>query len=455
MDPHLRRQRLWQLLERFPRALLYGIGRAARASINDRTYKDDLIEALCALPEAALERALAEGMVRQDLQALCKRIGYTSTGSKADLAARILAALDDPAVHAPRWRPFAEARAIARCLELTGQKEWYAFARGRLPSKGARPADIPTQPNQAYANTGWTSWGDFLGTGYVAQRLRAYRPFRQARAYARALGLASRAEWLALCRARVGGQPVLPPDIPATPHKIYAGRGWIGYGDWLGTGRVRASNYQSRSYEEACAFVRAVGIRSQLEWWAYCRGELRGLAPRPLDIPSTPHKVYRGRGWVNWGQFLGTNSVATFQRTYRSFAASRAYARKLGLRDRRAWSMWCVSGNRPADIPGRPDRTYAGKGWVSWGDFLGTGNVHSSRVRRRSFAAMRASVHQLGLCSGGEYVRAKRDGRIPIDIPTMIQRHPEWKGWADFLGPSYTGSRRAATRQTRKRGRRG
>jgi hypothetical protein len=449
MEPVLRSRRLWQLLERFPRALLYRIGRAARAPVNNRTYKRDLIEALCALPEAALERALIKGLARRDLQALCAQISYASTGSKADLAARLRAAVDEPTAHAPRWRPFAEARTFAQRLELTGLREWYAFVRGRLPAKGALPTDIPTQPNQVYAKTGWTSWGDFLGTGHVAQRLRTYRPFRQARAYARSLGLASRAEWLALCRARVGGRRVLPPDIPATPHRVYAGRGWIGYGDWLGTGRVRASNYQSRSYEEACAFVRALGIRSQPQWWAYCRGELPGHGPRPLDIPSTPHQAYRGRGWVSWGHFLGTNSIATFKRTYRSFAAARAYVRKQGLRNRHAWSTWCEAGNRPADIPSRPDRTYVGKGWVSWGDFLGTGNIAASRVRRRSFAAMSAFVRRLGLRSGGEYVRAKRAGRIPGDIPTMIQRHPEWKGWADFLGPSYTG--RAPTAGTRSR----
>jgi hypothetical protein len=455
MKPRTRRQRLWQLLERFPRALLYRVGRAARASVNNRTYKHELVEALCALPEVALERALVEGLARPDLQALCAQISYASAGSKADLAARILAAVDDPAVHAPRWRPFAEARAFAHRLELTNQREWFAFVRGHLPAKGTLPADIPTQPNQVYAKAGWTTWGDFLGTGYVAQRLRTYQPFRQARAYARSLGLAGRAEWLALCRARVGGRHALPPDIPATPHKVYADRGWLGYGDWLGTGRVRASNYQSRSYEEACAFVRALGIRSQPEWWAYCRGELPGHGPRPLDIPSTPHQAYRGRGWVSWGDFLGTNSVATFRRTYRPFAATRAYARKLGLRDRRAWSTWGAAGNRPADVPARPDRTYAKKGWVSWGDFLGTGNVAASRVRRRSFAAMRAFVRRLGLYSGGEYVRAKRDGRIPGDIPTMIHRHPEWKGWADFLGPSYTGSSSPAMRRARTRSRRG
>jgi hypothetical protein len=70
-------------------------------------------------------------------------------------------------------------------------------------------------------------------------------------------------------------------------------------------------------------------------------------------------------------------------------------------------------------------------------------------ARRRSFAAMRAFVRRLGLRSDSEYHRAKRDGRIPEDIPMEIEQHPEWQGWADFLGPSYTG--RAPTAPTRRR----
>jgi hypothetical protein len=452
MDQGLRKQRLWQLLERFSRALLYRIGRAARGSIGIAPRKHDVLEALCALPEAALERALVEGLARQDLQALCRRTGYASTGSKADLAARLLAAVDEPTAQLTRWRPFAEARAFAQRLELSGHKQWYEFVHDRLPAKGARPTDIPKYPNLVYAKTGWTSWSDFLGTGNP--RRGGFRPFRQARAYARSLGLASRAEWYALARARIGNRRTLPPDIPASPDRAYAGRGWVSYRNWLGTEGLSPSRYRYRSYAEACAFVRGLGIRTVSEWRAYCHGKQDSRDPRPHDISTTPSLTYRGRGWISWGHFFGTNAVSTSKRTFRAFAVARAYARKLGLRSHRAWISWCAAGKRPADIPAAPYKIYRGRGWASWADFLGTSNLAPSRVRRRSFAAMRALVRQLSLPTGAEFVRAKRDGRIPKDIPTKIDQHPEWKGWADFLGPSYTG-RRPRPRPTRTHGRRG
>ena len=531
MDPHLLSQRLWQLLDRFPHKLLYRIGRAARLSVNHGTHKHDLIEALCALPEPALERAFVDGLARQDLQALCKRIGYASNGSQVDLAARILAAVDDPAVHAPRWRPFAGARAFAHRLELTSQKEWFAFVRGELPAKGTLPSDIPRYPSESYEKSGWTTWGDFLGTGNVAKRMRVYRPFHRARAYAQALGLASQAEWYAFVQGRLPGKGTLPPDIPAWPYQTYKKSGWTTWGDFLGTGFVATSMRTYRPFQQARIYARSLGLASQAEWYAFVQGRLPGKGTLPPDVPKIPHQAYGKAGWTTWGDFLGTGNVAHHQRTYRPFRQARAYARSLGLASRAEWQALCCArtgnrrtlpldiptvpervyagrgwagygdwlgtgrvrssnyqyrsyadacafvralgirtydewwaycrgelsehGRRPLDIPSNPPRAYREQGWVSWGDFFGTGNIQHSRIRRRSFPAMRAFVSRLGLPTGAEFVRAKRDGRIPKHIPTRIDQHPDWKGWADFLGPSYTGRRKPATRRPRKRSRRG
>jgi hypothetical protein len=40
----------------------------------------------------------------------------------------------------------------------------------RRSKEGKRPAIVPSAPNITYADEGWLSWGDWLGTneGYVA-----------------------------------------------------------------------------------------------------------------------------------------------------------------------------------------------------------------------------------------------------------------------------------------------
>ena len=123
-----------------------------------------------------------------------------------------------------RLRSFEKARSFVRSLGLKSTAEWRDYCKSNLPS------DIPANPNLTYANQGWVSWGDWLGTGTIAPRLRKYRPFAKARAYARRLKLKSRAEWTAFAKA---GK--LPSDIPANPNTTYAEKGWSGMRDWLRT----------------------------------------------------------------------------------------------------------------------------------------------------------------------------------------------------------------------------
>ena len=91
------------------------------------------------------------------------------------------------------WRPFAIAREFVHSLCLKSQSEWDALARS-----GREPPDIPKAPHMVYANAGWLSWGDWLGTGTIATYKVEYRPFEQARAFARNLGLKSKTQWLGL-----------------------------------------------------------------------------------------------------------------------------------------------------------------------------------------------------------------------------------------------------------------
>ncbi len=132
-----------------------------------------------------------------------------------------------------------------RGLSLKSGSEWTQFCKGKLPEKGTLPNDIPACPYQTYADKGWGGMGDWLGTGTIAPSLRQYRSFKKAREFARSLGLKSRDEWAQFCKGNLPEKGSLPPDIPASPHKTYADKGWAGVGHWLGTGRTREPNQQS------------------------------------------------------------------------------------------------------------------------------------------------------------------------------------------------------------------
>jgi hypothetical protein len=205
-----------------------------------------------------------------------------------------------------RYRSFRESRAFARALNLRGSAEWFQWSRGGFLEKGRRPMDIPSAPWLVYRDKGWRDMGDWLGTGFVATFSRKYWPFRRARAFVRSLGLRSQAEWLAFASGRLQGRDAKPSGIPSAPENIYAGRGWAGIGDWLGTSTVAHANRSFRPFRKVRAWARSLTLKSSAEWATFSVGRLPEKGRRPADIPSNPSQKYRGEGWKGFKDWLGT-----------------------------------------------------------------------------------------------------------------------------------------------------
>lgn len=275
------------------------------------------------------------------------------------------------------FREFVAAREFARGLGLQNLKEWLSFCAGEKPEKGNLPVDVPSNPNRTYKGLGWSGYGDWLGTERKATHLRTYRSFEEAREFVRGLRLKNQKEWGLARKGAIPGLAELPADIPRSPHNVYAGKGWCGFGDWLGTDAVATFNRVYRSFSEARAFVRSLGLKVQADWRAYCSGEKKELGVLPTDIPSAPHRVYKDAGWDGFGDWLGTGRISNKKRRYRSFEEARVFARALGLRGQADWYCFCRGalagkGHKPADIPYSPSRVYAGAGWNGFRDWLGT-----------------------------------------------------------------------------------
>jgi hypothetical protein len=256
---------------------------------------------------------------------------------------------------------------------------------GVRPNKKIEPKEAPCRPTRSpnrkpstvhqsgaspvYAESGWTSWGDWLGSGIVATRLRKYLSFSESRSFVRRLRLNSFADWRDYSKS--GDKP---KSIPAQPDRTYADAGWSGWGDWLGTKTIATRLRKYRSFTEARAFVRDLGLKSQTEWRKYVKS-----GKKPRDIPSAPHQVYAEAGWAGFGDWLGTGTVAPRWHQYRSFKQARNFARSLGLKSQMEWLDYTKSGKKPDDIPACPDQTYSTKGWAGIGDWLGTGKVSATR----------------------------------------------------------------------------
>ena len=310
-----------------------------------------------------------------------------------------------------RYLQFKEARSFVHRLKLRSAAEWRIYS-----SSGKRPSNIPSAPYRAYENSGWKNWADWIG----AEKKK--RPFVEARAFARSLKLGSIREWRSYARS---GK--LPPDIPARPEDAlaYGKEGWVNYVDWLG------KENQKRSFSDARAFVRALNLKTVLEWREHTQSK-----QYPADIPKSPDTAYASE-WVDWGDWLGTGRTRPWRSKKRPYPQARAFVRRLGLKSTRDWDKYAGSGLRPRDVPFSPNIAYASEGWVDWADWLGL-----ERKQYRSFSAARSFVRALKLGTQREWQTYCQSGKLPSDIPADPRRVYAESGWAgmrDWLGTD-TGS---------------
>jgi hypothetical protein len=87
---------------------------------------------------------------------------------------------------------------------------------------------------------GWKTWGDFLGTGSISKHERIFRPYKQARAYARSLNFQTLKDWQKFVKGEFPEKSKLPADIPSDPYGVYRNKGWTSWSDWLGKKEINS-----------------------------------------------------------------------------------------------------------------------------------------------------------------------------------------------------------------------
>src|SRR5947207_125041 len=97
----------------------------------------------------------------------------------------------------------------------------------------------------------------------------------------------------------------------------------------------QTQNRTYRGFEEARNFAHSLGLKNRAKWQVWAKTK-----DKPEDIPANPVGVYKDEGWIGWGDWLGTGTVAVFNRTYRSFEEARDFAHSLGLKNGDEWKSW-------------------------------------------------------------------------------------------------------------------
>jgi len=320
------------------------------------------------------------------------------------------------------YRSFKKAREFAQSLSLKNQKEWNNFCKS-----GNKPDDIPTDVYHVFKNKGWISWGDWLATGSIAQKNREYLTFEKARKFVQSLKLKNRNEWEKFCKS---GKK--PENTPAMPNQVYKNKGWINMGDFLGTGTVAPKDRKYISFEKARKIIQDNGVKSSKEWRKYCNSK-----NKPNSIPTHPHIIYKNSGWKDWGDWFGTEYVATQQREYLEFEDARKIIHSKKFNSRTEWRNYLKDSKFPKNIPKAPEQYYKNKGWKSFGDWIGTGTIQPQQIKYRTFEEARKFVHALGLKNTQDWRKYCNSGKKPEDIPRSpytVWKNKGWKGMGDWVG---------------------
>ena len=316
------------------------------------------------------------------------------------------------------YRSFEDAKKLALSLKLSSRSHWIvAYEEGLIPN------DIPKNPDQSYKNKGWLNWGDFIGTGKTASHLIIYRNFKDAKKYVKNLGLNNGEEWKEFCAS---GD--LPLDIPKTPSQTYKNKGWNGLPDWLGAISGTGTKYKDRtlySYEEAKKYVHGLKLNNWKDWMLFTKfGQL------PIDIPKNPSLAYKNKGWINWGEWLGNGKVSTKELEFLPYGEAREFVHKLGLKSTNEWRKYCLK--RPKNLPSNPEKVYKDKGWINFGDFIGTNNFRNKDRIYLSFEQSLLYSRSLNLMNEKEWRNWKKHNTIPKNIPAKPEVYYKDSGWYGY-----------------------
>ena len=349
-----------------------------------------------------------------------------------------------PGDYKDKWLPFEVAREWVHKLGLKGVYDWRSYTKGGMPNLPPKPENIPASPDRIYKGKGWIGFGDWVGTGFIHHGHREYLPFIEARDFVRTLKISSANQWRLYTKGKLPEKGLPPDNIPAGPNRYYQNTGWISWGDWLGTNTIAVYDRIYRPFEDARQFVRALKLGRQKDWDDYCKGLLSGYHPKPDDIPAGPSRVYAGKGWKGYGDWLGTERIATHLRAYRSFTDARAFIRSLKFETKKQWELYSRGASQakeplPHDIPKLPERVYAKDGWIDYPDWLGVTTTTGPAMSKTflPFNSARSLARTLGLKTGKLYLSAKLPPGLPR-TPQTVYKSKGWVSWTDWLNDEKT-----------------
>jgi superfamily II DNA or RNA helicase len=119
------------------------------------------------------------------------------------------------------------------------------------------------------------------------------------------------------------------------------------------------------------------------------------------------------------------------------FEEAREIVRGLGLINIEQYRKYCSSGKKPSNIPSEPNIKYKTSGWISWGDWTGSGNIAPQHYNWINFEDAREIARSYKMNSWEDWLQIEN---LPLGIPkypntvykTKFNGIKDWLGIDDF-----------------------
>jgi len=228
-------------------------------------------------------------------------------------------------------------------------------------------------------------------------------------------GIDRKYKWDLFCK-----KDTFPSFLPKCPEKVYK-KEWMGYGDWLGTGRKSNKTISNNflDFESSKKIVSKININTRKEWDKICLSK-----NKPLNIPSNPQKFYK-KEWNGWKDWLSSKRFSENNRL--TYENAKKIVNSLKLNTHKEWVEYCKKNNLEK-IPFNPQRTYKEE-WEGWNVWLGPKNKYLDFFKAKKIAS------KLKLKNRKEWFEYFDNNSLQ-----KIPKHPQsvysdkWISWKNWLG---------------------
>jgi hypothetical protein len=220
--------------------------------------------------------------------------------------------------------------------------------------KGLIPDNIPKYPYRVYPEM--KNWGEVFRTGKIhnIEKTKHYLSYEDAKKNIKDFGFKSIEDWIKRYNE------VDESLFPKKPHRYYKNRGWINWGDFLGTGNIRNSEkkYHIVTYEECKVFAKENNINTQKQWFKFKN--------KPLNIPKSPNTAYKE--WTSWMDFFDRDGK-NIKFNYLSYDDASNLLHSMNVKSYKDFEIFIKGKTKIYRIPGHPSYYYSDS-WISWDIFL-------------------------------------------------------------------------------------